>query len=523
VPYNKKTNCRGRDAWQVITINKDNNMQFQIKNMVTLTGMKPETAKAIKHRLTIYNPAFDRAEKMGRWTGNISRTLKFYKETPAGIECPRGEAYQLRDICEHYGEQIHLVKNFLKLAPIDFTFNGTLRPYQQDNVTGVLKWGQGTLIAPTGSGKTCMGLNIIAQRNQPALIIVHTKELVNQWIGAIEKFLGIPADQVGIIGGGKFSLGDQITVGMVQTVQERAPEISPYIGHLVMDECHDAPIMQYVKTVEQFNCDSLLGLTDTPYRRDGLERVLQWYIGPIAGQVNEQDILDNVNLNPGRALLVPTGFTPVTDPSDHYDQALNEMTLDMNRNQFIAITILKYKCFGLTLILSEQEEQCESLGDILNKKYCLSSAVLTAKTPAKQKRQIIKDLKAGKYHYLVATNKCIEKGLDLSRFSTLALVSPMKDSGSLIQYVCLALRQGSLKKEAFIIDFVDDHGEFASSSRSRWENMNGRVSKLVLGCKKHSKAEGLLLHVIIKPHCPHQVLGLFHYPTQGLLWTRLLW
>ncbi len=195
-----------------------------------------------------------------------------------------------------------------------------------------------------------MALYIIALRVQPTLIVVHTEGLMDQWVDSIEKILGVEAADVGRICEGEFRIGDQITVGMVQTVQKRAQEISPYIGQLVMDECHDAPIMQYVKTVEQFDCQYLLGLNDTPYRRDGLEQVLQWYIGPITGQVDEQDIMNSGNLNPGKAVLIPTGFTPDTDPSKNYGNALNEMTLDLNRNQFIAITILKYKCFGLTLV-----------------------------------------------------------------------------------------------------------------------------------------------------------------------------
>jgi hypothetical protein len=155
-------------------------MQFELNKNIIMTGMKPETSEAIRQWLTILNPAFAEAERMGRWTSNIPRTLKFYEDIPTGLICPRGAVVMLYNICLQHGEQINPVDKRLELGPIDFTFNGTLRPYQQDIVAGVLGQAHGTLSAPTGSGKTCMGLSIIAHCKQPALIICHTKELQNQ-------------------------------------------------------------------------------------------------------------------------------------------------------------------------------------------------------------------------------------------------------------------------------------------------------------------------------------------------------
>ena len=61
----------------------------------------------------------------------------------------------------------------------------------------------GTLSAPTGSGKTVMAIYMIARRRQPALVIVHTKDLAFQWVDRLSRFLDIPSDQIGFIGGGK--------------------------------------------------------------------------------------------------------------------------------------------------------------------------------------------------------------------------------------------------------------------------------------------------------------------------------
>ena len=72
-----------------------------------------------------------------------------------------------------------------------------------------------------------MALALIAQRRQPALVVVHTKELLDQWIDRIGTFLGIPADEVGRIGGGKMKVGDKITVALVQSLYKCASEVAP--------------------------------------------------------------------------------------------------------------------------------------------------------------------------------------------------------------------------------------------------------------------------------------------------------
>ena len=106
-------------------------------------------------------------------------------------------------IAKQNGERVHIDDQRRELPEVDFSFNGILKPFQQEAVTAILKKDFGTLQAPTGSGKTVMALDVIVKRKQPALIVVHTKELLTQWIERIESFLDIPKAEIGIIGNGK--------------------------------------------------------------------------------------------------------------------------------------------------------------------------------------------------------------------------------------------------------------------------------------------------------------------------------
>ncbi|MDY0222912.1 MAG: DEAD/DEAH box helicase family protein [Desulfobacterium sp.] len=177
-------------------------MKFILNSKVILSGIGYAAEQHIKNSLTMDNPKFKYLEKMGRYTGNITQKISFYDSTDQGLVVPRGFAARAYHICKEHGEEVDPIDNRLVFDPVPFTFNGKLKPFQAEAVEVIQRYESGVLSSTTGSGKTVMGLYIIAERKQPTLIIVHTKELLNQWIDRIEQFLGIPADEMGVIGAG---------------------------------------------------------------------------------------------------------------------------------------------------------------------------------------------------------------------------------------------------------------------------------------------------------------------------------
>jgi superfamily II DNA or RNA helicase len=445
----------------------DKIMEFILDSKVILKGSRSGTERQIRKLLTMQNPAYVDAVKMDRWTGNLKPELKFYSNTPDGLVCPRGAAAKLFGLCHRCGEAIEVVDNRLEMDPVEFEFQGTLRPLQADAVADVMKRDQGTLAAPTGSGKTCMALYIIAQRKQPALIICHTRELLNQWVSAIEKFLGIPADEVGIIGGGKFSIGTRVTVALIQSLYRRLDDVTPHIGHIIVDEAHRTPSRVFTEAVDVFPAKYRLGLTATPWRRDGLSKVIFWHLGDVAGEIQKADLLDQGSLCQAEVVFIPTGHTSFTDPAEHYSVALSELTQDPDRNKLICRTVKEHNGTGISLILSDRREHCETLADILKQEHDVRVAALTGQTPAKEREQIVRDLQSGECHFLVATGQLVGEGFDLPEITTLALATPVKFSGRLVQYIGRALRPAGGKARATILDFVDQHGVFQASAKAR--------------------------------------------------------
>ncbi|MFV8328467.1 DEAD/DEAH box helicase [Flavobacterium sp. ZS1P14] len=91
-----------------------------------------------------------------------------------------------------------------------------------------------------------VGLKIIAEKRQPALIITHRKQIAEQWIERIETFLGIPKNDIGKIGQGKTKIGKQITVAMIQSLSKELekPDVEKLLnafGTIIVDECHHIP------------------------------------------------------------------------------------------------------------------------------------------------------------------------------------------------------------------------------------------------------------------------------------------
>ena len=133
-----------------------------------------------------------------------------------------------------------------------------------------------------------MALYVIAERKQPALVIVHTKELLYQWQARAVQFLGLQKDEIGLIGDGKKTIGDRLTIGIVNSVYKIAADIREHAGHLIVDECHRCPSRTFTEAVTAFDSRYMLGLSATPWRRDKLSKLIYWHLGPLRGSAKQR-------------------------------------------------------------------------------------------------------------------------------------------------------------------------------------------------------------------------------------------
>lgn len=433
-------------------------LEINIKNRIILTDVPAGMSEILRQNLTIQNPKWLDNRKLGRWNGSTPEFLKFYEEDGSGgLVIPRGYARQLIEMCRR--NSVPYVINDMRrsLEPVNIPFKGKLREFQEKACLDVMKKDFGTLNAPTGSGKTVMGIYIAAMRRQPCLVLVHTRDLAMQWIDRIEDFTGIPSESIGFIGSGEKRTGREFTVGMVQSVYKCADEISTFVGHVIVDECHRAPSRTFTEAVSAFDSKYILGLSATLYRRDRLTKLIYWYIGACQHQVNKTGLLMRGDILEADIIVRETGFTPHHDPVTHYTKVMSELVADDARNRLIAadVALESRSRKGVCIVLSDRKKHCEALCALLKFGHGIDAVMMTGDMSAARRKESVDRIMSGDSGVIIATGQLVGEGFDLRELSTLFLVTPVRFSGRLLQYLGRVLRPAPGKQKARVFDYVD--------------------------------------------------------------------
>ena len=435
-------------------------LNITIKNNLRLTGIPQVLREILIEKLKFPNPKWIENHRMGRWNRGVPRELRFYdKIRRGGLWIPRGYIRQLISLCRRYHVNYRINDQRRSLPSVDFSFKGQLRPFQQEAVNRMLAKEFGTLSSPTGSGKTIMALYIVAQRRQPALIIMHTKDLVHQWIARIKSFLSIPEEEIGLIGGGKMVIGKKITVALVQSLYKCAEKVSPHIGNFIVDECHRIPSRTFTDAVTEFDSRYMLGLSATPWRRDKLSKLIFWHLGDVHHEVDKNYLIEAGFVLPADVIFRETDFRPFHDPVMEYSKMLSELTTDDERNRLIAADIARESqdTPGVCLVLTDRKKHCETLQAIMKYKHNVSADILTGDLSSSQRLEIVQRLNQGRVKVLIATGQLIGEGFDCRQLSTLFLATPVRFSGRVLQYLGRVLRPAPAKSSARVFDYVDVH------------------------------------------------------------------
>lgn len=401
------------------------------------------------------------------------------------------------------------IQNYLKRSKIDFTdrvlelvpcpylaSTVKLRGYQREALDAWLSAGKkGTIVLPTGAGKTVIAIKAISELNTPAIIIVPTLDLLSQWRSQLAEEFGI---EVGAYGGGEHDL-QPLTVATYDTAYIRAGEIGNRFALMVFDEVHHLPSPGYIHIAEMFASPYRMGLTATYERADGLHSELPRLVG---GKVFELgvDALSGRYLSDYRLERVMVDLTPKEKEAyerergiftdylrDHHivlrtprdfqrfimrtglDKGAREALLARNRAGQIALNS-SAKLDALREILVRHPDdrtliftQHNSLVYLISKTFLIPS--ITHKTPPSEREEILSKFRSGKYR-LIASSKVLDEGIDVPEASVGVILSGSGSSREFIQRLGRILRP-KCGKEAVLYEIVSRKTTEMGTSRRR--------------------------------------------------------
>lgn len=152
-----------------------------------------------------------------------------------------------------------------------------LREKQKKALKALLSEDQGLLVASTGFGKTIVAAALIAERKVSTLILVNRVELVRQWQTRLQTLI-ISGAEVGVWYGTKRKRTEEIDIASIQSVERMDEDelrqfLSSY-GMLIVDECHHVASPNYQRVVSCSAAKYRYGLSATPVRKDGKEKII---------------------------------------------------------------------------------------------------------------------------------------------------------------------------------------------------------------------------------------------------------
>ena len=447
--------------------NSSKQVTITLNSSVTLDGNLPSSViDYLRKRLIIDNPKYLENERRGYSNWNTPEKLSFLHSDCDSLILPRGFACQLIKCLKLYNVSYQVIDKTVRLPECQFGFKGELFPYQREAIEEAKKKRFGVLTLPPGAGKTVIALGMVAHRKQPTLIITHTKELLYQWINRIETFLGIPRDEIGVIGDKQKTVGERITVAIINSVYPIAEKLSLRTGFLIVDECHRTPSRLFTEAVRGFESGYMLGLSATPYRRDGLTQLIYFYLGDEAFKLDITELQSSGHVMAPSLRIIQTGFDYPCEVE--YQDLIKNLVRCSKRNGIIVNTVVEHvrRSQGIALVISDRKTHCQRLGKLLSAKR-VSNQVLTGKTNGAKRKRIVEELNSGKVKCLVATGQLIGEGFDLKALSSIFLTTPVKFSGRLKQYIGRILRVEQGKQQAVIYDFEDSPWVLKASLKSR--------------------------------------------------------
>jgi superfamily II DNA or RNA helicase len=449
-------------------------MRLEAGCEVAVADLTPAALATLKHAASMSNPLFGERQRRRLSTWNVPRFLLSYDETVDGrLVLPRGLGERVASVLQEAGSRVEVSDARTNGEEQKFELAVRLRDDQAAAVSDLAAHELGVLVAEPGAGKTVMGCALIAEHSVSTLILVDRKALADQWRSRIKDFLGVRPGQ---LGAGRSSLRGVVDVVTLQTLARRpdVAELTAGYGLVLVDECHHLPAAAFENAARQIRARRWVGLTATPYRRDGLDELIHHQLGPIRHTITPPPAgtLSAVD-TPERLLTVhptPYEYLGDADPSKPGGMAAIYRDLaadDARRNQIVGDVLQALERGRNCLVLTQWKGHVEALAARLRQEG-RDPVVLRGGMGARERKAALARLEPGATPILVvATGPYVGEGFDCPALDALFLAAPIAFKGRLVQFVGRVLRPHPGKTTAEVHDYHDELTAVLASSLAK--------------------------------------------------------
>lgn len=406
------------------------------------------------------NPEFYQAQAMRLSTFGKPRVISCAEEFEKHIALPRGCHEELKILLDDLGIDVEGRDECSAGNKLEVDFHGELKPKQEDAAGKILEHNIGVLSAPTAFGKTVVAAKLIGDRGVNTLVLVHRKQLLDQWRARLAAFLGIDEKAIGQVGAGKKKPTGIIDVAMIQSLSKKGvvDDIVAKYGHVIVDECHHISAFTFELVLRQVKAKYVMGLTATPIRKDGHHPIIFMQCGPIRWSISPKKAARDRQFE--HRVVIRETSTSLGIPEDQtkIHDVHAAILADNARMKLVSEDVRRCLIDGRSpLILTERRDHLEALaeelGDLDSGLFILHGGIREKKR--KEVVAALQETPQGQKRALLATGKYIGEGFDDARLDTLFLTSPISWRGILQQYAGRLHRAHHAKRSVIIYDYVD--------------------------------------------------------------------
>ncbi len=409
------------------------------------------------------NPEFYKAQAMRLPTYGKPRIIACAEDYPRHLGIPRGCLDEVRALLAELHVDVAVRDERFGGTPLEVAFQGELLPEQEAAARAMLAHETGVLAATTAFGKTVIAAWLIARRGVNTLVLVHRRQLLEQWMERLAQFLGLPREAIGRIGGGRNKPNGSLDVAVIQSLvrQGEVKDCVADYGPLVVDECHHVSARSFELAVRRAKAKFVMGLSATVTRKDGQHPIIWMQCGPVRHRV---DAKAQAAARPFEHVVVvrPTAFCPSAAPNPdvriQFHDLYGELVTDSRRNEMICSDVVEAVREGRSpLVLTERNAHLDELAARLSPAVG-HVVVLRGGARSKDARAAAARLAAtadGEPRVLLATGRYIGEGFDDARLDTLFLTLPVSWRGTIAQYAGRLHRLHHRKREVRVVDYAD--------------------------------------------------------------------